>query len=47
MDNLVFTLDLVGRLGEQLARRLLAQNVSLFIGGSDLVRRIRLAEAEL
>lgn len=47
MDDLELALDLVCRLGEELARGLLAQDESLSIGGGELVGWIRLAETEL
>lgn len=47
MYDLVFTLDLMRCLGEELAWGLLSQDVSLLVGAGNLVRRVRLAEAEL
>lgn len=46
-DDAVFALDLVGGLGDELARWLLAQDVSRPVRRGELVCRIRLAEAEL
>lgn len=47
MDDLVFPLDFVSRLREQLARGFLAEDVFTSVGGSELVGRIGLAKAEL
>ena len=47
MDDLVLALDLVRRLGQKLARRLLPQDITFLVGGSQLVGRVRLAETKL
>lgn len=47
MDDAVFALDLVCRLGEELARGLLAQDEALAVGSRQLVGRVGLTEAEL
>ena len=47
MDDAVLSLDLVGGLGKQLPRRLLAQDKSRAIGCRQLVCRVGLAKAEL
>lgn len=46
-DHPVLALDLVRRLGEKLSRRLLAHHVPLPVRRRQLVRRVRLSEAEL
>jgi hypothetical protein len=47
MDDLILSLHLVGRLGQQLAGGFLAENELLAIGGGELVGRVRLTETEL
>ena len=47
VDDAVLALDLVGRLGDEASRRLLAQHVALAVRRCQLVRRVGLAEAEL
>jgi hypothetical protein len=47
VDDTVFALDLVCRLGEEYTGRLLAHNVLLAIGGGELVGWVGLSEAEL
>lgn len=47
MDYAIFPLDLVGSLGEEWPGRLLAHDISLAIGRSELVCWVRLTEAEL
>jgi len=47
MENAVFAVDLVGSLGEQLARRFLSQDIALFVRGGQQIGRIGLSIAEL
>lgn len=47
VDDLVFALDFMRRLRQQLAGRFLAQYIFLSIGGDQLVGGIRLSETEL
>lgn len=47
VEDAVLALDFMGSLGDELARRLLAHNELLFVGGDDLVGRVGLTEAEL
>ena len=47
MDDAVLALDLVGRLGDELAWRLLAEDIAAPVGRCELVGRVGLAEAKL
>lgn len=47
MDDLVLSLDPMGRLGQQLARRFLAKHVFRSVSRGELVRRVALAKPEL